>query len=414
MSRGAVRNWRARTAARLGAGGGRAELPHAVEFSPGPAVDPTGFRRIVGVCAGAAPLSSLRHGRCFGAPHEETHDMTMTDHGALTIRKYTPGDEHAILRTFNLVFRHECGPDYVDRDLAFWRWQFLDNPAGTQILLAVAADGTVAGQYCAVPQVADCERGQMRFVHVVDSMTHPDFRQGLKQQGLFATLGTQFTADYDEHGNEMGYGFPVRMAERIGRRLLDYSLLRSIEYWLREPQAEVPRTSASVQVRAVAEIPVEADELWRRCLPRRPCSVRKDHRYLSWRYAQGPQRDEYLRLAAWREGRLVGLMMLRPRHELVPGACTICDVVCHDDDDDTARALLASAARIARDAGRSLLGVFADHDPTAARLASVGASRRPSSDWLERRLTFRITGPSMQPEELDLRWRYSLGDTDLV
>jgi hypothetical protein len=59
----------------------------------------------------------------------------------LVIRPYRPGDEHAILRTFNLVFREVCGPGYVDRTLAQWRWAWLDNPIGHRISLAVADDG---------------------------------------------------------------------------------------------------------------------------------------------------------------------------------------------------------------------------------------------------------------------------------
>ena len=62
---------------------------------------------------------------------------------ALTIRPYEAGDEAAILSTFNLVFREVCGPDYVDRTLAQWRWAYPDNPAGHRISLAVAEDGTL-------------------------------------------------------------------------------------------------------------------------------------------------------------------------------------------------------------------------------------------------------------------------------
>ncbi|MFK7742494.1 MAG: GNAT family N-acetyltransferase [Planctomycetota bacterium] len=340
--------------------------------------------------------------------------MTTIDHGALTIRTYVPGDEHAILQTFNRVFREQCGEGYVDRDVAFWRWQFRDNPAGTQILLAVAADGTVAAQYTAVPQTADTVHGPKRFVHVVDSMTHPDFRQGLKQQGLFATLGNRFTEDYREHGNEIGYGFPVRMAERIGRRLLDYSLLRTVDYWLRDPQLDLPSAPANVAVASLGlELPAELDALWQLALPESPFAVRKDRRYLQWRYASGPEAHRYMRLGAYRHGELVGFLALRVEHELIPSACTIADLVCGDDDEGAARALLAEACRLAAERSRTLLAVFADHDPNRRRLADIGCHQRSSAHWHERRLTHRITGPDTSPEQLADLWRYSLGDTDL-
>lgn len=340
--------------------------------------------------------------------------MTTMHHGALVLRPYRPGDEQQILHTFNLVFRHECGPGFVDRDLATWRWQFLANPAGTQILLAVAQDGTVASQYCAVPQTADTPFGPQRFVHIVDSMTHPDYRQGLQREGLFAQLGRAFTADYGQHGNEIGYGFPVRIAERIGSRLLDYHLLRPVDYLLRDAALAPPAAPVEVRIEAVEHFPAEVDALWRRCLPAQPCAVRRDHRYLEWRYAEGPARGDYVRLLARRGGELAGLAVLRPRHELVPDSCTLVDLVCHDDDADTARALLAAAARLANEHGRRhLFGVFAEHDPVHAALRAIGAEAVPSANWMERRLTYRITGPYVTPELLATAWRYSLGDTDL-
>jgi len=244
-------------------------------------------------------------------------------------------------------------------------------------------------------------------------MTHPDFRQGLQREGLFATLGREFTADYQQHGNEIGYGLPVRMAERIGRRLLDYSLLRTVDYWLRTPDLPLQSSPAEIRLEHNVSIPQAADALWQSCLPAKPCAVRKDRAYLQWRYCDTPNRLSYVRITAWRGLTLVGILVLRPQHELIPDACTIADLVCHDDDDNTARALLREACRIARLHNRTLLAVFADHDPNAARMAAIGAKQVSSKHWLERRLTYRITGPHSTPEQLAERWRYSLGDTDL-
>lgn len=341
--------------------------------------------------------------------------MTNTEHGGLTIRTYEAGDEAGILATFNTVFQKECGPGFVARDLAQWRWQFLQNPAGTQILLAVDTDGTVACQYAAVPQTVETPFGPHRFVHVVDSMTHPQWRQGLHRESLFAILGRQFTADYSLHGNEVGYGFPVRTAERIGARLLDYHLLRSVDYLVRPTNDPPPASPAAIRVEAVAAFPRRVDELQADCRPAVPCQVRRDFAYLNWRYVLAPQRAEYVRLLAFRGDALRGVMVMRPRHELVPDSCAIVDHVVADHDAETMRALLAAACRLAASHGRKLLtAVFAEHDPMHGALRAAGASLVPSAQWLERRLTYRITGPFVTPEVLATTWRYSLGDTDLA
>ena len=79
--------------------------------------------------------------------------------GDFTIRPYQPGDEQAIVESFNLVFREVCGEGYVDRDLAFWRWQFLENPCGNRITVGLTEASEVAAQYAGVPQRVDSAFG---------------------------------------------------------------------------------------------------------------------------------------------------------------------------------------------------------------------------------------------------------------
>ena len=149
--------------------------------------------------------------------------------GELTIRPYRPGDEAKILETFNLVFREVCGPGYVDRTLAQWQWAYRDNPAGMRISLAVADDGTIASQYAGMPMLHDTPWGDALFVHCVDSMTHPGWRQGLKAKSLFVETCMPFWAHSREIGDALFYGFPVDAAYRIGKRYLDYVMMRVIE-----------------------------------------------------------------------------------------------------------------------------------------------------------------------------------------
>ncbi|MCA8975395.1 MAG: hypothetical protein KDC98_11790, partial [Planctomycetes bacterium] len=165
----------------------------------------------------------------------------------------------------------------------------------------------------------------------------------------------------------------------------------------------------------VLDFSPEVDELWRRCLPKKPCTVRKDRRYLDWRYRRAPHGEDYEFLTCRHGGRLAGVLVLRLRSELVPDSAAIVDRVWHDDDDATAAALLAAACRRATEIGRSrVLAMFAPGSPESDHLLARGFTAVPSSEWLERRLTFRITGPYVTPELLATHWRYSLGDTDLV
>lgn len=336
-------------------------------------------------------------------------------HPDLEIRPYRPGDEEQILKTFNLVFREVCGPGFVDRTMEQWRWQYQQNPVGQRMSLAVAQDGTVVSQYAGVPLLADTSYGPQVFVHCVDSMTHPAWRQGLKRPGVFVITGLPFSAHSRKIADAVLYGFPVDAAFRIGQRYLEYHFLRTLDYLVRETKQGVAPCPAGIEVERVDAIPADVDALWERARANKACALRRDHRYLDWRYVQIPSRKDYEVWTARRNGTLVGLMVLQPRHELIPSACTIADWVVETADEAVLDAFVHVATQRATDLGRDK--VFAFFAPTAPEwqlFTARGFAVLPSSIWMERRLVYLITGSPMDEGYLANQWWYTLGDSDLV
>src|SRR5690606_17080289 len=133
------------------------------------------------------------------------------------IRPYRPGDEDSILAGFNRVFREVCGPGYVDRSMATWRWEFTENPAGNRITVGLH-EGVVAAHYAGVPQRVSTAFGDMTFVHIVDSFVVPEHRAGLRRPGLFVETALPWFELCHEMGDAVLYGYPVKTAERIGQR----------------------------------------------------------------------------------------------------------------------------------------------------------------------------------------------------
>lgn len=333
----------------------------------------------------------------------------------ITIRWYEPGDEHAILRTFNLVFREVCGPGYVDRTLDQWRWAYLQNPAGHRISLAVAADGTVASQYAGMPMLYDTPFGEQRFVHCVDSMTHPEHRRGLQAKSLFVETCLPFWAHGKAIGDALFYGFPVDAAFRIGQRYLKYEQMRVVDYLIRDAAAPPLPPPAHVAVARVEHVPGDVDALYAQSLPAGQCVLRRDQRYLHWRYVQNPQRADYELWTARRDGGLVGLMVLKPAQGLAPDSATIADWLVPAADVAAADALLAAAVRRQREVGRQrLLAVFAPWSAEWRLLAARGFEHVPSATWLQRRLIHNVNDPRFTPELLAGTWWYTLGDSDLA
>jgi hypothetical protein len=329
------------------------------------------------------------------------------------IRPYRTGDEAGILNTFNLVFREVCGEDFEDRGPEEWRWQYLDNPAGTRIHLAVAPDGTVASQFAGIPCIVDTEHGETEFVQIVDSLTHPDYRQGLNRS-LFVKTCLPFVEDTTRDGVAVLYGYPVPIAERIGKRYLGYSFLRAVNYLCLDLDSVDLPAPAGVTVERVQKFPGEVDALYALVRQGLGCLTRRTGSYLTWRYLDRPGRP-YEIWEARREGALVGIMVLQTNHELVADACTIADWVVPAADSETMDALVAAAARRGvQRSRRTLMAVFAEASSQHRDLLARGFAAVPSADTVERRLIYRVLNPPVTGEWLGEKWWYTLGDSDLV
>ncbi|MBP8298733.1 MAG: hypothetical protein KA020_00100 [Planctomycetes bacterium] len=333
----------------------------------------------------------------------------------LTIRPYRHGDEERILETFNLVFREVCGPGYVDRTLEQWRWQYLQNPMGNRMSLAVAPDGTVVSQYAGVPVLADTPHGPQTFVHCVDSMSHPAWRAGLKRPGIFVITGLPFSAHSRRIGDAVLYGFPVDVAFRIGSKYLEYHFLRVIDFLIREVSSGVIDLPNGMQVERVVSIPPDIGSLYDVVRREKRLLLRRDYRYLDWRYVQNPSRGDYELWTARRSGKLVGFLVLKPGGGLAPDAATIADWMAPEADAGASLALLHVATRRAAEERKvRLMTVCPEWSAEWRTFETSGFVRTPSSNWLERRLVYLLTGSPLTEPVLQADWWYMLGDSDLA
>lgn len=346
-------------------------------------------------------------------PTEEPRSFAMI-RDDVEIRPYQPGDEQRILDTFNLVFRQQCGAGFVDRTMDEWAWQFLRNPAGHRIMLALAGDGTVAAQFAGVPMVADTPWGPQRFVHCVDSMTHPAWRQGLPME-LFTRTGRRFGAQCLQIGEALCYGYPVELAFRIGQQFLRYESMRGIDYLIRDVATAPPALPPGLHVERVAALPEQVAALWAVVRAEKSCLVRRDARYLQWRYLDHPRASDYELWTVRRGEQLVGSMVWRGRVDLVPGAAAIVDWLVPEGDAAAASALLAVAAQRQQQIGRPrLLFVVPPWSVEWRTCLQHGFAVVPSATWLPRRLVHDVHLPALTPEFLAEAWWYTLGDSDLA
>lgn len=352
--------------------------------------------------------------------------------GGYSIRPYEPGDETSLLEAYNLVFA-EGNPDYVPRTMAEWRWAFLENPAGTRVMVAVKDESVVAQNAC-LPVRVWIGGEERLFGQGVDSFCHPAHRAGLRRPGLWVKTVWDFIDEYGGSDKDLlHYGWPIWSAWRIGKTFLQYEVVRTqnlLVKQLDEPARDTAALDAYLSELGLERFVIGAgatadaarfDEqarwLWDRLAADWGVSAIRDDAFLNWRLAGHP-RHTYTVLASRNpDGILWGYAVYRHGDWLQKDMGLLVDWLApspaHSDADHGERlhaGLLALAASEAGGLAATLTGIFPDWSPEFTRFQERGWRVHPSEYFMIGRSYHR------RYDMLWLRgnWWYTLIDTDLV
>ncbi len=329
------------------------------------------------------------------------------------IRGYRPGDESSISDLFRRSF-------HVTRDAAQWRWKYEQHPwrpGAPPIVLAWSAencghgdidrgDACLVGQYAAVPmRLAGIEGEDDRVLQLCDIMTAPEARSvGRGPTAVLSRMLRCLYATHAEHRVEFVIGWNTATSRAFALRFNAGHEAEPVAFWTRD--RDLPADPGGYRVATIERFGARFDRLFRRLLPAYAYLQRRDARYLEWRYRQPGVR--YLRLAAYRLGRLVGWAIFRRR----------------DDSLEWGDALIAP--RHAAVAGALLRAALEHEDMQGVVRVSAWFSERPPW-WRECLLTLGFERQK-EPNDLSLiyglhnrndagrrleRLYYTMGDSDL-
>lgn len=228
-------------------------------------------------------------------------------------RAYQPGDETAILDLFGRCF-------HAPRSLSHFRWKYIENPYGNgHISLTFDASGKLVGHYAGYP-VPFLEEGHDRLAHQIgDTMTDPSIRHiGRGPTSILGQTALHFYANFCEEKMAFNYGFNVSNIQKFSLRFLRSDRVEPVGYWHRD--APLPRIGRlrrwwrGFQLELVREVTSEYDRFFERVAPAYRFLIRRDARYLRWRYFDCPDAGAFLvAIRKWR--RLVGWSVFRVREE---------------------------------------------------------------------------------------------------
>ena len=333
--------------------------------------------------------------------------------GDILLKEYEPGDETAILASFNRIFA-AIDKSFRARSLESWRWQYLENPSGQRMVSAFAADGTVVAHHGFILQRLRT-RGQDTICgQVVDTMVDPAYRRGLQRVSLSALLSNRFVSHFGGEGTDrvaFFWGAPIRVAMRVGESQGQYEVVRTQLKLVAPVQAIAGDADPRVEVRVVDRFPADVDAFFEGMAPGFGAIAIRDRAQLDWRYCDRPG-FRYRIATARRDGRLVGYAVFAKGHfDGRDNQGLVCDWLVERRDEGVQRALLGwLLAEARREAVEQLVAIVPDSCDEWAMFQALGmraqTTHYPIVSWTCAR--------RFDPEWLRWNWYYTLGDTDLV
>ncbi len=326
---------------------------------------------------------------------------------ALEMREYRPGDEISIVSTFNLVFGAE-GSGTPPRTPEEWRWEFLENPGGWRIWLALC-DGEVVAQSAGLGHRALVDGRECSFAQTVDAMVHPGHRSGLKRPGLFVRTAMGYVEAYGGRKDLIFFGWPSAQLRRIGRAFLGYRTLREESLLVRElgsgewcPPMEVERATGFDRT---------VGPLFERCASDWGASIVRDERFLNWRFRDHPSFRYDVFNVRDSAGLLQGYAVARAAGWPLPGLYVVGDWLVPASDREAGELLLrAVCARASALSAAAVVALFPEWSPWHERFRRAGFHTRPTGH----ELVVRVHHCDPDLEWLRERWWYQLAESDLV
>lgn len=226
-----------------------------------------------------------------------------------TIRGYRPGDEREILDLFARSFHAPRSPEH-------WRWKYQRNPFGNE-RISVAYDGPrLVGHYAGYPVEFRQGRGSVLGHQAGDTMTDPAIRHiGRGPSSVLGRTALHFYGTFCDGQVGFNYGFNVANIQRFSLRFLRSDRVEPVTYRVRAPLPPIgkaARWAGGYQLELVTRAGGEFDELHERAAGEYAFLVRRDSRYLQWRYLDCPDvRYTVVAIRKWRQ--LVGWIAFRIR-----------------------------------------------------------------------------------------------------
>lgn len=292
------------------------------------------------------------------------------------VTRYRPEDQRAIEQLYRRVF----GQDAAESSRLRWEWQYRRNPAVPKDgpLIWVAREGqTIIGQYGTIPVRLSLGGTEIDAAWGTDVMVAPERqRQGLGevlvrtwQANVGAALGLGLSESSSGLFKKLrfpSFGPVPCLVKPLSRRALRRPhwpvpvnrLVSAIAYpFVRLIARSKPLAG---EVRIIRHFDESFTRLWERIGGEFTGVVRRDAKYLNWRFIQPPH-VRYTVAALFRDGEAAGYVVYRHGQEPRGRATRLIDFFADPNDEDGVLTLLRFVDREAQAADSDKIRVYATH-----------------------------------------------------
>ena len=341
----------------------------------------------------------------------------------MIVDQYRPEDRAEV----NALFRRVFGTERADASAARWDWQYRQNPSAPDPHIWIARDeGSIVGQYATMPVRLWINGREIEASWGMDVMVAPERQRKGLGEILFRT--------WDRHtGASLGMGLstgshqlfrklqwpdvgPVPclvkpIAPRAFTRANWPSAANSLVSLATRPLVAMLRSrrAPNAGVRPVRDFDARFTDLWERVAPKFSFAVRRDARYLQWKYIALPH-IRYDIIALDRGSTIGGYAVFRHLDGPRGRVTALVDLLADPDDRQALAALLSAVERNARMAGSDKIRAFVMN--AAFRNAMRVQGYFPVHSTIE--LVVKVNAVPVGPDFYAQReaWHVMFGDSD--
>ena len=346
-----------------------------------------------------------------------------------SVRKYQDGDEEQIHSLRNTALIN------AEKDIQWWRWQYLDNPRGTAIIYVAEADKRIVGHLALLPTLMKIGDKIILCSHAVDGMVHPDYRRQsiyvkiadetfefASKDGIAMVFGTPNNQSYPIHIGRLQWIYicnPRLMLKIINWNVFFKSHLRIPNFvgkqlekfieliWNNKSHCE----DSEVTIEQITTFDERIDKFWLRASETKKIMVIRDKKYLNWRYVNKPG-NNYNIFIAQKGNEIIGYIVVTiQREKTIRGY--IIDLLALPDEDTAMIMLIKKAIAYCKNKGAITIKCLMLREvPYYKILKKMGFICRKS----EVRLCARIFDPKISKEFVSdpSNWYYLWGDRDVI